>query len=40
MAQMTMCVALWHDPEHKESEVDAEAGICRIGSRAPMDPCI
>lgn len=27
MAQMTMCVALWHDPEHKESEVDAEAGV-------------
>lgn len=27
MAQMTMCVALWHDPEHKESNVDAEAGV-------------
>jgi DNA-binding transcriptional MerR regulator len=27
MAQMTMCVALWHDPEHKESDVDAEAGV-------------
>ncbi len=27
MAQMTMCVALWHNPEHKESDVDAEAGV-------------
>jgi effector-binding domain-containing protein len=27
MAHMTMCVALWHDPEHKESGVDAEAGV-------------
>ena len=27
MSQMTMCVALWHDPEHKESQVDAEAGV-------------
>lgn len=27
MAQMTMCVALWHDPEHKDSDVDAEAGV-------------
>ena len=27
MAQMTICVALWHDPEHKESDVDAEAGV-------------
>jgi effector-binding domain-containing protein len=27
MAHMTMCVALWHDPEHKESNVDAEAGV-------------
>jgi effector-binding domain-containing protein len=27
MARMTMCVALWHDPEHKESDVDAEAGV-------------
>jgi effector-binding domain-containing protein len=27
MEQMTICVALWHDPEHKESDVDAEAGV-------------
>jgi effector-binding domain-containing protein len=27
MTHMTMCVALWHDPEHKESDVDAEAGV-------------
>jgi effector-binding domain-containing protein len=27
MAQMTMCVALWHNPEHKDSDVDAEAGV-------------
>ena len=27
MAQMTMCFALWHNGEHKESEVDAEAGV-------------
>jgi DNA-binding transcriptional MerR regulator/predicted transcriptional regulator YdeE len=27
MSQMTMCVALWHDSEHKESNVDAEAGV-------------
>ena len=27
MAQMTICVALWHDPEFKESNVDAEAGV-------------
>jgi effector-binding domain-containing protein len=27
MAQMTMCVALWHDLEHKDSDVDAEAGV-------------
>jgi effector-binding domain-containing protein len=27
MSQMTMCVALWHDPEHKDSNVDAEAGV-------------
>lgn len=27
MSQMTICVALWHDPEYKESNVDAEAGV-------------
>jgi effector-binding domain-containing protein len=27
MAHMTMCGALWHDPEHKDSGVDAEAGV-------------
>ena len=27
MAHMTMCVAFWHDSEHKESDVDAEAGV-------------
>ena len=27
MAHMTLCVALWHDPEHKESDVDGEAGV-------------
>lgn len=35
MAHMTMCVALWHDPEHKESGVDAEAGVYL---QTPVEP--
>jgi effector-binding domain-containing protein len=35
MAQMTRCVALWHDPEHKESDVDAEAGVYLQSSVEP-----
>jgi DNA-binding transcriptional MerR regulator len=37
MAQVGISVAIWHDKEHKEHDVDGEAGFTLRGDVAPVD---